>query len=225
MLSPCFVFDSLTDGLILCSGIMIANKIFTNFLAKCIGDPTIIFNGNHDELTVDQVKDYGDEKVIRLVGAELYYDWADMFIRRNNRKIYRIVHFVRDPYEMILSSYEYLSQDPPPFQWERLRNIHPCETKIGALSSISLHAYARIFRDVLGLSVETIFTILHQARLECNNIYMKLVSNSSITGNNSLPLGYDQLLRAAATPDGDKFEGDLTSPCSSYLNTILILFP
>jgi hypothetical protein len=55
-------------------------------------------------------------------GAEMHFDW--------NRIIhfpYKVVHFVRDPYDYVISAYLYHSQQPPPPEkFVRQRKYNPC---------------------------------------------------------------------------------------------------
>ena len=54
-------------------------------------------------------------------------DWHDSTY---NGSFVKFIHFVRDPYDLILSAYLYHSQDPPDHREDFLkrRRYHPCES-------------------------------------------------------------------------------------------------
>lgn len=63
------------------------------------------------------------QDIIILHSPNIPFHWIDFHSRRNNVKI---VHFVREPYDMVMSGYLYHSQSPSPEKWERNMEYHPC---------------------------------------------------------------------------------------------------
>lgn len=55
-------------------------------------------------------------------GADLHYKWND-----HHPPAYKVIHFVRDPFEYVVSAYLYHAQQPPPPEkFVRQKRYNPC---------------------------------------------------------------------------------------------------
>ena len=72
-----------------------------------------------------QIKDFHQDIVV-LHAPDMLFDWNLIF--QSKERDPRIVHFVREPYDMVMSGYLYHSQNPSPSSesWERTLHFHPC---------------------------------------------------------------------------------------------------
>jgi hypothetical protein len=92
------------------------------------------------------------------------FNWTEVFSSN-----YRVIHFVRDPYQMVLSGLLYHSQSPPAEGWLLSTSINPCdfdETQVMRFLDVLLTYHHR-------LSKERLLDLIEQTISLCHEIYQK----------------------------------------------------
>lgn len=140
-----------------------------------------------------------DTDISILASPELFFEnWIETFSSQERK--FRIAHFVRDPFDMIVSGYIYHAQDPSPLseRWERELSYHPCLFhKSGPTEGLPF--LSKQFSGLNGDRDGEILGKLYGVVNLCHKLYSKYKSYPNMT--------FDQVLRAAKSETGDVFDG------------------
>ena len=127
---------------------------------------------------------------VAIVAApEVQVPWNASFLNQTNSEVH-MVHFVRDPFDMIVSAYLYHSQSTPPGKeaWLKYPTFDPCETDMNQLQH---------FANILGLpygSVSLFMHLIEQSLSLCTDMFRR---HPSLGAN-----GYSAALRSLTIEDG-----------------------
>ena len=129
-----------------------------------------------------------------LAAPDIPITWNDHLLEQHNVKI-KFVHFVRDPFDMVMSGYLYHGQEVSPAleKWLKLPEFNPC--------SFDHHAMYDVYGKVIGESIgqpELITELISGTITTCEEI------NSRYDSNNQL--GYNARLRLMSREDGALLE-------------------
>jgi hypothetical protein len=101
-----------------------------------------------------------EAEVVLSHAGNFLFDWLEIFSSN-----YRVIHFVRDPYQMILSGLLYHSQIPPAEGWLLSNSINPCscdEKGILRFAEALLTYHTSLSRTLLLKSLEQIVLLCHE---------------------------------------------------------------
>lgn len=148
----------------------------------------------------NQVRLLQGTDVAIVAAPDVRIPWDATFLNQTNSKV-KTVHFVRDPYDMIISAYLYHSQSPPPSKeaWLKYSAFDPCEVDMNQI---------QVFADVVGASygnVDLFMHLIQQAVSVCTDIYKR---QQNIGAH-----GYSAALRSLT-----KEEGVLLEAARSVIN-------
>lgn len=143
------------------------------------------------------IKDF-HQNIIELHAPDMPFDWNEQFGRLDTNV--KIVHFVREPYDMILSGYLYHSQNPSPVseKWERQLDFQPCmpSSKKSHLRQDQRHYDEELASAKSNLS--NLSAHISTVRKLCNELYNKY--------NHGRTMSYDHILWNAKD-NADVFDG------------------
>jgi len=127
---------------------------------------------------------------VAIVAApDVQIPWNSSFLNQTNSKV-SMVHFVRDPYDMIVSAYLYHSQSTPPGKeaWLKYPTFDPCEA-----DTSQLQHFAHFVGPSYG-SVQFFMHLIQQGLSLCTDIYKR---HPHLGAN-----GYSATLRSLSKEDG-----------------------
>lgn len=136
-----------------------------------------------------------------MAGADMQVAWNGSFLNAPPSHV-RMVHFLRDPFDMVLSAYLYHSQDVPPGLELWLKNSHfdPCAIDFETLLNVYAIHVGEYYGDVLRI------TELITATMDtCNELYNVRAQNTN--------KGYNAALQSLS-----KHDGLLLEACRSILS-------
>lgn len=139
--------------------------VLSEEIARAISNNRFIFQ--EDPAKRRNFKPHQTSEILISHAGNLLFNWTHSFNSVSNSYQYRIVHFVRDPYDMILSGLLYHAQNPPPEHWLVSDSLHPCmidENQIIQFISIISTYHSSISKTKLLQSIEKIVHL-------CNDIY------------------------------------------------------
>lgn len=124
-----------------------------------------------------------------VAAPDVQIAWNSSFLNQTNSTL-KMVHFVRDPYEMILSAYLYHSQLSPPGKeaWLKHSTFNPCEVASKQLNIFSNYV-GKIYGNVLHFR-----TLILLTTSICEDIYTKVPALGA--------RGYSAALRGLSKEDG-----------------------
>ena len=114
-----------------------------------------------------------NEIVISHAG-NLLFNWTKIFVTSSLPFQYRIVHFIRDPYDMILSGLLYHAQSPPPEHWLTSDSLHPCsfdEDQIMKFISIIVTYHSQLSKSKLKQTIQKISNLCYEIYTDSTRIH------------------------------------------------------
>lgn len=128
----------------------------------------------------------GDADIAVVVPGVFAFNWTDAFQHSNHK--FRIVHFIRDPWNMVMSGHLYHSQDPPPKleHWMLWEDFSFCRHDPAILQSVT-----NIFGKFTG-NMTKVTGWMNAAKEDCE----KLLSKYKVKDNEN----YYQILRNVLSP-------------------------
>jgi hypothetical protein len=105
-----------------------------------------------------------EANIVLSHAGNFFFNWTAVFSSNS-----RVIHFVRDPYQMIISGLLYHSQSPPAEGWLLSASIHPCvsdENQVMRLIDVLLTYHQ-------SLSKKRLLDSLKQASSLCHEVYRK----------------------------------------------------
>lgn len=100
-----------------------------------------------------------------VAGAEMDFDWnAALF--QGFFQSFRIVHFTRDPFDMVVSGYLYHSEDPPPERWLSKKDYRPCDS----LDTLLVDRIASTLSREVNVPVDRIHKLIYNVEQLCNDL-------------------------------------------------------
>lgn len=117
--------------------------------------------------------------VVLSHAGNFLFNWTETF-----SPSHRVIHFVRNPYHMIISGLLYHSQSPPPEGWLLSPSVNPCacdefyvEKFIETISSY----HSRLSRSALGQRIEQTVAL-------CRDIYNKAILKYGVVTYNKVAI-------------------------------------
>lgn len=103
----------------------------------------------------------GNRNIIYLHAPNMFFNWKGYF---KHPKSWRVVHFIRDPYSIIISGLLYHSQQIIPEKWLKMIPYDPCKISISSLLTYS---------SQFSISVNGNLTLpfFHKAVKQCKVLY------------------------------------------------------
>lgn len=136
-----------------------------------------------------------------MAGSDMQVPWNGSFLNTSPSNV-RMVHFLRDPFDMVLSAYLYHSQEVPPGLelWLKNGNFDPCAIDFETLVNVYAIRIGEYTGDALYIT-ELIISTMDI----CNDLYHRQPENTK--------RGYGAVLQSLS-----KHDGLLLEACRSILS-------
>jgi hypothetical protein len=146
-----------------------------------------------------------------LTSPQLDFNWTRYF-DRGGKKLFRIVHFVRDPYEMIMSAFNYHSQIPFPETWIGNIDFNPCADIRGHNATggdFPYQSLASTFSRVSNSTQSELEREIKNVQLKCKEMYTKYHQPGD---------SYHSVLQKTKASDETIFDGIMIEAMRSMIN-------
>lgn len=124
--------------------------------------------------------------ITRVEASNLFAPWKEMFFRPSHQ--YRIVHFTRDPFDMIVSGFLYHSQFPPPYS-EKANLENPNTMNVCISDPAILSAQSQALGNLRGEKAAVkLNKWIADVQVQCVNLMQKYSARRDVTTYNELLL-------------------------------------